>query len=155
MTLSPSTIVMRGCSRARCAEHLGDEPAGLRAAGVDDAAAGVAALAREPLVELDAEGDEVGDAGRSLPGEELDRALAAEAAAGGERVGRVEGGIVVGADGSGDAALRGPAVRGVEGALREDADGRPCVRRREGGGEAGDPGADDRQIRVQFLPQRR
>ena len=64
-------------------------------------------------------------------------------------------GVVVGADGGGDAALRGPAVRGVEAALRDDADGRSRVRRREGRGEARDPGTDDHQIRVQFLPQRR
>ena len=60
-----------------------------------------------------------------------------------------------GADRRGDAALRGPAVRGVDGALREDEDRCARVGGGQRGGEAGDSGTDDREVGMQFLPQRR
>ena len=134
-------------------EHLGDALAGLGASRMHDAAARVPALAGETLVELDPELDELGDPRRRLSGQELDRARAAEAAAGGERVVGVEPRVVVRADGGGDAALGRPAVRGVDRALRDD-QRRPA---RVGGGEcraeACDSGPDDRDIG--FLPQSR
>ena len=113
------------------------------------------ALAGEACVELDAEVDELRDALRRLARKEVDRALAAEPAPGGEGVRRVQRGIVVGADRGRDAALRRPAVRGVDRALREDCDGRAGVRGSQRSREAGDPRAHDCHVVVQFLPQRR
>ncbi len=136
-------------------EHLSDTAAGLGAARVHDAAAGMAALAGETLVELHAEVDELGDAFRRVSGEELDRALAAEPAAGGERVSGVQRRVVVGTDRCGHAALRGPAVGGVDRALCEDEDRCARVGGGQRSGEAGDSGTDDREVGMQFLPQRR
>jgi len=136
-------------------EHLGDVPTGLGAARVHDTAARVPALARETVVELDTERDELGDALRRLARQQPDRRLPAQPAAGGERVGGVEDRLVVGTDGRGDAALRGPAVGRVDRALREEENGATRVSRGQGGGQPGDPCSHDRHVRVQFLPQRR
>jgi hypothetical protein len=87
---------------------------------VDDAAVGVAALEpeREPSlvidVEDDATGDEVAHHRRRLVDQYLHRRGPAEAATGGDRVGGVEIGGVVGFE-----CRRQAALRPVAGALRE------------------------------------
>ncbi len=122
-------------------EHLGDPAAGLGPAGVHDPAARVTALAREAVVELNAERAQVGDSRRRLGCEELHGARPAEPPPGGERVGRVQGRVVVGADGRGDATLGRVAVRRAERALREH-EHRRFLGGAERGGQSGDPGSD-------------
>ena len=135
-------------------EDGGDRLAGLGAAGVHDAAHRVAALAAEPLVELDAELDQVGDARRRLLGEHLDGARTADAAPGAERVGGVQLGRVALPHRRGDAALRVPAVRGVDGRLREQQHV-GLGRRGQRGGEARDAAADDdRPVRSTLARER-
>ena len=96
-----------------------DRLAGLGAVRVDDPATRVAALAAEAVVELDAELDELLDARGRLVDEHRDGALAAEPAAGIERVFGVKCRRVPLPDRSRHAALRVPAVRRVDGGLRE------------------------------------
>src|SRR5580765_7824577 len=104
--------------RAR-GEGLRDRLARLRAAGVHDAAPGVAALLPEVVVELDAELDEIGDPRRRLVAERPYRALPAEAAPGSQRVLGVQLRVVSVADRGGDPALREVAVRGEHRPARE------------------------------------
>lgn len=88
--------------------------------GVDDPAPGVAALEAESelAVGVEVEGDaalaQLSDRGGRLLGQDLDGGWAAEAAAGGDRVGRMAGRRVARLQGSRQAALRP-----VAGALRE------------------------------------
>ena len=72
-----------------------DAVAGRRAARVDDAAAAVAALEPEPVVELDAELDEIADARGRLVRQHRHGARPAETAAGAKRVLGVERRVVV------------------------------------------------------------
>jgi hypothetical protein len=123
---------------------------------VDDAGAGVAALALETVVEADAEPPQVVDPGGRLLGEHADRARPAEVATRRERVGGVQGGVVARADGGGDTALRRIAVRRAVGVLGEHADGGPRVGSRERRREPGDPGSDhENVVALAFLPQER
>ena len=131
----------RMLERAR-REHLGDAASGLRAAGVHDAAARVAALAAEALVELDAELDQVGDPRRRIARQLADRALAADAAAGAQGVLGVQARIVVLAERRGDAALGVEAVGGRELAPAQH-EHVGLVRRGQRGVETGDTCADD------------
>jgi hypothetical protein len=92
----------------------------------------------QPFVELDAELDEVADAGRRLVGQNRDRTGSADAATGSERVLGVEGRIVVLADGGGDPALGEQAGRRQQRPLRENQDVTlgGCAERREEPGDA-------------------
>ena len=136
-------------------ERRGDRLAGLGPACVHDAAAGVAALAAEVVVELDARLDQVGDACRRLLGQHADGAVAAEPTAGAQRVLGVQRGIVVLSERRCDATLGVPAVRGRDRRLREQ-EHVGTVRRAERGVEAGDTAADDEKIgRERFSPQSR
>ena len=98
----------------------GDLVAGLAAAGVDDAAARMASLEaeRQPSLVVEVEDDaarlQLADRRRRLVDQHLDRRGAAEAAAGGDRVGGVAVGRVVGLERRGE-----PALRPVAGALGE------------------------------------
>ena len=134
---------LRGDGDRQCVR---DAAPGLRAARVDDTAAGVAALAGEAGVELDSERGEVGDPRRRVLGEQAHRARAAEAAPGGERVRGVERRVVAGTDRGGDAALRRVAVRGAQGALREQEHRRVAPGGGERRVEAGDAAADDHEV---------
>ena len=97
-----------------------DAVARRRAARMHDAAAAVATLEPEALVELDAQLDEVADPCRRLARERRDRARTREPATGAQRVVRVEGRRIVVADGGCDPALRERARRGEERALGEN-----------------------------------
>ncbi len=87
------------------------------------------------------------------------RARAAEAAPGRERVLGMQGRVVAGIHGCGDAALRGVAVRGAERPLREQEHRRPARGGGQGGVEARDAAADDHEVvrapAPQFSPQSR
>ena len=96
-------------------QRLRDRLPGLGAARVDDAPVRVAALAAEVVVELDAELDEVGDPRGRLLGQRANGALAAEAAAGAQRVLGVQARRVALAERRRDAALRVVAVRREDG----------------------------------------
>src|SRR4029077_2859827 len=91
-------------------QHVRDVATRVRAARMNDAGARVAAFPTEPLVEADAETPQLRDPDGSLGRQELDGGGPAEAAAGRERVGRVEGGVVVRADRRSDATLSRIAV---------------------------------------------
>ena len=126
-------------------EHAGDHRAGGRALGVHDAAARMAALEPEAVVERHAEIDEVGDARRRLAGEHLDGARPRQSPRPArKRVLGVQLGRVVVAHRGGDTALRQIAGRGQQRAFRQEHD--VGVR---GGAESpvhtGDPAADDDQ----------
>ena len=100
----------------RMREHaLGELPrdavAGRGAARVHDAAAAVAALEAEAVVELDTELDEIADPRGRLVGQHGDGARPAEPAAGAQRVLRMERRVVVLPDRGRDAAL-GEQARG-------------------------------------------
>ena len=137
-------------------QDIGDVPSRVGAAGMDDARARVAAFERETVVEPHAELAEPGDPPGRFGRQELDRARPADATTRRERVRGVESGIVAFADRGGNAALRRIAVRRGVGGLREDCDRRAFVGCGEGGGEAGDPGSDDRDVDlVAFLPHKR
>lgn len=137
-------------------ENVRNVTPGVGAAGVHDAGARVAALAAEAIVEADAEAPQLGDAGRSLGRQELDRRRPADTAPRGERVGRMEGRIVVRSDRSGHASLGGIAVRARMRRLREHEHRGAGIRRSEGGREAGDTGSDDENVAcLAFLPHKR
>ncbi len=112
------------------------------AAGVDDAAPAVAALEPEPLVEVDAELDEVADARRRLVRQHLDGTRPTQPAARAQRVLGVQRRCVVLPHRGGDTALREEARGRQQRALREDEDV-ALGRRTQGGEETGDPPADD------------
>ena len=95
-------------------QHGGDRLAGLGAAGVDDAAHRMAALAAEVGVERDAELDQVGDSRRCLLGQHLDGARTAKTPPRPEGVGRVERGRVALPHRGSDAPQGLPAVRRVD-----------------------------------------
>jgi len=129
--------------------------AGGAAAGVDDAAAGVAALEAErelPAgveVEDDAARAQLLDGGWSLFDQYLDGARPAQAAAGGDGVGGVLGGRIARLERRGQAAL-GP----VAGALRErlagnEAYARPLLGGLQGGPEASRAATDDGDVELQ------
>ncbi len=144
---SPSTRRIRGCSRVACREDVRDVASRVGAAGVDDARAGVPALAAEsPSSKRTPSSPQPRDARGGLLGQQLDRARPADAPACGERVGGVERGVVAWADRRRDAALRGVAVRAAVRGLREHDHRGACVGRREGCGEAGDAGSDDGDV---------
>jgi hypothetical protein len=99
-------------------------------------------------VEDDAAGDQVADRGRRLLDQDPDRRGAAEAAAGGDRVGGVEVGGVVGFE-----RRRQPALGPVAGALRErgagdEADTSPVLGRPQRAPEAGGAAADDGDVEL-------
>ncbi len=125
-----------------------DGAAGAVAADAGDAGAGMGGLQAldEAAVRVAVEGRaKVGQPaeGRgALTGENVDRLRLAEAGAGGQGVGGVECGGVIGGHGHGDAALgpgRGAAFVQRRGAEHERAAGGGG----QGGGEAGEAGADD------------
>jgi hypothetical protein len=133
--------------RAR-GEYLGDPPAGLGAARVDDPPPRVAALAPEVPVKIDPELLQLGDSGRRLGGQQRDRTLTAEAATRRERIDRVQLRAVVSGERRPDTALRQVAVRGDEAPFDEH----EHLGTRGGGGQsrrqAGDAAADNEQIRL-------
>ena len=126
-------------------EHARDGGAGGSPVGVQDAAPRVAAFQAEPLVELDAEREQVGDAGGRLGDQCLDGAGPAEAATGAVGVLGVQGRRVVRADGGGDAALR-PGAGGVEQRPLGDQHDVGVDRGDERGGHAGNAAAYDEEV---------
>jgi hypothetical protein len=136
----------------------GDLGTGGVAAGVGDAAAVVAALAGElqlsfgRLVEVRAGLDEAAYGVGALGDEDADRFLVAQAGARDQGVVQVLFGGVALAEGRGDAAL-GPAGGAVVQAGLGDDDGGEAGRlTAQGGGEAGDAGADDDHVRGEGPP---
>ena len=126
-------------------EHARHPVAGRGAARVDDAATAVAALEPEPLVELDAELDEVADACGRLHRQRVDGARAAEPTPARTRVLRVQLGRVVVSDRGRDAALGERAGRREERALRDEQDVR-VGRRAQRADEARDAASDDEEV---------
>src|SRR5215470_8806489 len=124
-------------------EDAGDVAPGVRAAGMHDAVARVAALPPEAVVEPDTQTAQLRDPGRSLLRQQLYGAGTAETASSSDRVGRMERGVVVRADGGRDASLGRVAVRAVVRGLGEHEHRGTRVGRREGGAEAGYPGSGD------------
>ncbi len=125
-----------------------DGAAGAVATDAGDAGAGVGRLqalheaAVRIAVERRAEIRQPAEGRWTLAGEDVDGLRLAEAGAGGQGVGGVEGGGVIGGHGHGDAALgpgRGAALVQRRGAEHQDA--ARCGG--QGGGEAGEAGADD------------
>jgi hypothetical protein len=116
----------------------------------------VAAFPTEPVVEADAETPQLRDPDGSLGRQELDGGGPAEAAAGRERVGRVEGGVVVRADRRSDPTLSRIAVRACMRGLSEHEHRGAGIGRCEGSREAGDTGSDDENVGLlAFLPHNR
>jgi hypothetical protein len=116
----------------------------------------VAAFPSEPVVEADAEASQLRDPGGSLGGQQLHRAGPAEAPARGERVGRVEGGVVVRPDRRGHSSLSCIAVRARVRRLCEHLHRGAGVGRCEGRGEAGDTGSDHKDVApLAFLSHKR
>jgi hypothetical protein len=121
---------------------------------VDDAAARVTALEgqRQPSlvieVEDDPAGDQVADQRRRLLYQGVDGRAAAEAAAGGDRVGGVEVGRVVGLERRREAAL-GPVAGALwQGGAGDDADPGAELGRPQGAPEAGGTAADDGDVEL-------
>lgn len=136
----------------RLDERPGDLGAGRVAARVRDAAAVVAALAGEfqvalgGLVEVGSGRDEAAYGVGALGDEDAYRVLVAQSHARDEGVVEVLFGGVALAEGRGDAAL-GPAGGAVVQACLGDDDGRQARGlAAQGGGEAGDAGADDHHV---------
>ncbi len=96
---------------------------------------------RDP-VELDAEGDEVAHALRTLTAQHVDSDRVAQSRTRHDRVGGVRGGAVVGEERRGDAALGVPGVGFGELGLGHEHD-LVVPARTVGGHEAGDAGSDD------------
>src|SRR5690606_32815911 len=144
----------------RVDQGAGDLGAGGVAARVGDAAAVVAALAGEGqaafggLVEVGAGGDQPAHRVGALGDEDADRLLVAQARAGDQRVVEVLFGSVAVTEGRGDAALRPPGGAVVEPGLGDDARGEAGRFAAQGGGEAGDAGADDHHVRRDGPPGR-
>jgi hypothetical protein len=126
--------------------------AGLAAAGMDDAPARVATLQAEGeaalLVEVedDAAGDELADRGGRLLDQDLDRAGAAEAAPGGDRVGGVAGRRVSRFERGGEAALGPEAGALGERRARDEADPAALLGRSQRRPETGGAAADDGDV---------
>ena len=131
--------------------------AGLAAAGVDDAPARVAALEaqRQPPLVVEVEDDaarlQVADRGRRLLDQHPHRGGPAEAAAGGDRVGGVAVGRVVGFE-----RRRQPALGPEAGALGErgagdEADAAALLRRPQRRPEPGGAAADDGDVELARL----
>jgi hypothetical protein len=134
--------------------------AGLAAAGVDDPAARVTALEAqaELAVLVEVEGDaaiaQLADRVRGLVDQDLNGGGAAEAAAGGDRVGGVAGGRVARLQGRGQ-----PALRPVAGALGErlagdQADATPLLGGTQRGPQPGSAAADDDDVELRGCPYR-
>jgi hypothetical protein len=137
-------------------QNIGDVAPGVRASGMHDAVARVAAFASEVVVEADAEASQLGDPGRSLGRQELDGGGSTQTAACRERVCCVEGGIVVPTDRGGHSSLSRIAVRARVGRLGEHEHRGAAVGRCEGGGQTGDAGSDDENVTpLAFLPHKR
>ena len=138
-------------------EPRGDRAPGLAAAGVDDPARRVTALEpeRELAVRLGVEAHPASlqllDRGRRLAGQHLDRARAAEAAAGGERVVGVALGRVVGGERRGEPALRPEARALGERLARDEHRAGAGLGRLERDVEAGGAAADDHDRRSRWL----
>ena len=134
-------------------ERLDGLAAGRVAARVDDAAAVVAALARDVEVALrveiegDVHFDELAHIVRSLGNEDLDGGLVAESRARDHRVLKVVFRIVQRRNGRGNAALRKPRIADLRVFLREDAAGMSLVYVQRGV-KAGNARADDQNIIV-------
>ncbi len=120
--------------------------AGGGAVAVEDARSRVAALEAEVVVELDAQAAQVVGAGGRLLGQDAHRARPAEPAARAQRVLGVIARIVVRPDRGRDAALGEEARRSAHARPGDDDDLGARLGRGEGGGQAGDAGADDGQI---------
>ena len=126
-------------------ERASDPVTGGSAAGVHDPSPAVPTLQAEPLVELDAELDEIADPRGSLLRQGGNRARPAQPATGPERVFGVQCGRVVVRHGRRDPALGELAVRGQKRPLRENehlALG-GCA---QGRGEPGHSTADDDEV---------
>ena len=138
--------------------HLGDQRvenggAGAVAGNVHDAATRVRGLLAQRkaavglAVERHAVGDKIGNARRAFGGDEVRYVDVDDASTGGDRVVRVRSGIIVAADGGGDAALR-PTGRGALSERRGGQHGdrqRRQLQRRE---QAGETRTDDDHIAV-------
>jgi hypothetical protein len=121
-----------------------------------DAVEGVPSFPAETFVEANAEAAKLLDATGSGVCQEIHGAAPAQTATRGQRVRRVEGGIVVRADCRRNAALRGVAVRGRVGGLCEHEHGSAGVCCCERGGETSDAGSDDGNVRrLAFLSHNR
>ena len=139
---------------ARVGEHLlgqdaRDPVARRRAARMHDPPPAVASLEPEPLVEDDAELDEILDPRGRLVGQDSNRRRPTEPATRTQRVLRMQCGRVVRTDGRCDATLREQARRGEQRALRQHehvALGRSAERREEPGDASADD--DERQLLV-------
>ncbi len=122
-------------------ERASDAIPGGRSAGMNDPSPAVASFETEAVVEVDAEIGEIADPRRRLLGQHRDRARPAEAAAGTQRVLRVQLGRVVVSDGGGDAALRKRARGRQNRAFRDEQDlgvGRGAERAEEPGNTSAD-----------------
>ena len=144
--------------RASVGDHRrqlrGDLVAGLAAAGVDDAAARVAALEaeRQPAlvveVEDDAAREQVADRAGRLLDQHPHRRGAAEAAAGGDRVGGVAVGRVAGLERRGQAALGPEAGALGERGAGDEADAAALLGRAQRRPEPGGAAADDGDVEL-------
>ena len=126
-------------------EHARDAVSGRGAARMDDAPTAVAALEPEPLVELDAELDEIADARGRLHGQRVHRARAAEPPASTHGVLRMQLGRVVVSHRGCDAALGERAGRREQRSLRDEEDVR-VARRAQRADEARDAAPDDEEV---------
>ncbi len=124
-----------------------DAVARRRTARMHDAAAAVATLEAEVVVELDPELHEIPDPRGCLSRERCDRARPREPASGAERVVRMERRRVVGADGGRDPALGKQAGRREQRALGEDEDA-TLGGGAEGCEETGNASTDHEEVEV-------
>ena len=128
-------------------QYARDAVAGRGAARMHDPPSTVASLEPEPLVEDDAELDEILDPSRRLVGQNTNRRRPTEPATGAQRVLRMQFGRVVGTDGRCDTTLREQAGRGEQRPLGQHehvALGRSTERREE----PGDATADDDECQL-------
>jgi hypothetical protein len=129
---------------------------GRAAAGVDDAAVGVASLEaeRELAVGLEVEEDaaraQLANRGGCLGCEDLDSARPAQTAARGERVGGVALRRVAWLERRGEAALGPVAGAERERGARDEADVAPPLGCLQGGPEAGRAAADDDDVELRI-----
>jgi hypothetical protein len=126
-------------------EYPGHAVAGGSAACVHDSSPAVPTFEAEPLVELDAELDEIANSGSRFLGEYRDRAPPAQPATRPNGVFGVERGRIVAADGSRDPALGELTVRREERPLRENQNV-ALGGRAQGCNEPGDSAANDDEI---------
>ena len=101
--------------------------------------------ARSP-VEGDAAGEELGDPGRAVRHERVDRGRIAQTPSGADRVGGMGVRTVAGPVAAGYAALRERRASAPEAALRHDGHRVPGLVSVQCGGEPGDTGADDDDV---------